>query len=98
MIEDEVVNEVRAIREAFAASHGFDIRAMGAAIRQFTIDQGLEVIRLPSKPVSDPEHGRPRRKRFRSIESIDQASVGYSLDACASRSRRYHPQSNLKVA
>ena len=35
MTDDEVVREVRAAREAFAASHGYDIRAMVAALHEW---------------------------------------------------------------
>ena len=51
MIEDEVVREVRAVREAFAASHGYDIRAMVAALHEFGVASGRELVRLaPRKP------------------------------------------------
>lgn len=33
MIQDEVIREVRAAREAYAALHGFNIRAMVADLR-----------------------------------------------------------------
>lgn len=33
MIEDEVIREVRAAREAYAALHGFNIRAMVADLQ-----------------------------------------------------------------
>ncbi len=54
MTEDEVVREVRAAREAFAASHGYDIRAMVAALREVGIASGREVIRLAPRPVQTP--------------------------------------------
>jgi hypothetical protein len=50
MIEDEIVREVRAAREAFAASHGYDIRAMVAALHQLGIASGREVVRLAPRP------------------------------------------------
>jgi hypothetical protein len=49
MIEDEVVREVRAAREAFAATHGFDIRAMVAALHEWGIASGREVVTLPPR-------------------------------------------------
>lgn len=49
MIEDEVVREVRAAREAFAASHGYDIRAMVAALHEFGVASGREVVCLPPR-------------------------------------------------
>lgn len=44
MIEDEVVREVRAAREAFAAAHGYDIGAMVAALREVAAASGREVV------------------------------------------------------
>ena len=53
MIEDEVVREVRAAREAFAASHGYDIGAMVAALHEWGIASGRELVRLaPRRPTS----------------------------------------------
>ena len=50
MTEDEVVREVRAAREAFAASHGYDIRAMVAALREVAAASGREIVRLAPRP------------------------------------------------
>jgi len=50
MTEDEVVREVRAAREAFAASHGYDIRAMVAALHEWGVASGREVVRLAPRP------------------------------------------------
>ena len=51
MIEDEVMREVRAAREAFAASHGYDIRAMVAALHQLGVASGRELVRFAPRPV-----------------------------------------------
>ena len=50
MTEDEVVREVRAAREAFAASHGYDIRAMVAALRELGVASGRELVRFAPRP------------------------------------------------
>ncbi len=50
MTEDEVVREVRAAREAFAASHGYNIRAMVAALREVGATSGREVVRFAPRP------------------------------------------------
>lgn len=50
MIEDEVVREVRAAREAFAASHGFDIRKIVAALHDLGVASGREVVRFAPRP------------------------------------------------
>ena len=44
MIEDEVILEVRAVREAFAASHGFNVRAMVTALRKMDEESGVPVV------------------------------------------------------
>ncbi len=44
MIEDEVILEVRAAREAFAASHGYDVRAMVMALRKMDEESGMPVV------------------------------------------------------
>jgi hypothetical protein len=50
MIEDEVVREVRAAREAFAASHGFDIRKMVAALHELGVASGRDLVRFAPRP------------------------------------------------
>ena len=50
MIEDEVVREVRAAREAFAASHGFDIRKMVAALHELGVASGRELVQFAPRP------------------------------------------------
>ena len=52
MTEDEVVREVRAAREAFAAAHGYDIPAMVAALRELDTADDREVVRLAPRPVT----------------------------------------------
>jgi hypothetical protein len=60
MTEDEVVREVRAARDAFAASHGYDIRAMVAALQEFGVASGREVVRLA--PRATPRPPLPRQQ------------------------------------
>ena len=52
-MEDEEVKEVRAARDAFAASHGYDIHAMMLALRALTIANGWEVVRMPPRLVAE---------------------------------------------
>lgn len=54
MIEDEVIREVRAVREAFAASHGYDLRAMVAALHEIGVASGREVVHLEPRPTIAP--------------------------------------------
>ena len=46
-MEDDVLKEVRAFRDAFAAAHGYDIHAMMLTLRELTIANGWNVVRLP---------------------------------------------------
>src|SRR4051812_10666762 len=51
MSEDTVLQEVRAAREAFARSHGFNVRAMVAALRALDDAGDWLVVRLaPRRP------------------------------------------------
>lgn len=50
MIEDEIVRQVRTAREAFAASHGYDIHAMVAALHELGVASGRELVRLAPRP------------------------------------------------
>jgi hypothetical protein len=52
MTEDEVVREVRAAGEAFAASHGYDIRAMVAALHELGVASGRELVRFAPRPAA----------------------------------------------
>jgi hypothetical protein len=51
MNEDSVLQEVRAAREAFARSHGYDVRAMVADLREHDDRGDWPVVRLaPRRP------------------------------------------------
>lgn len=63
MIEDEIVQEVRATREAFAAAHGYDIHAMIAALRQISKDSGRDVVTHPSRAVRMPKPMLPQNEK-----------------------------------
>lgn len=60
MTEDEVVREVRAARDAFAASHQYDIRAMVAALRELSAAGTREVVRLAPRAVPEPPPALPK--------------------------------------
>jgi hypothetical protein len=63
MIEDDVVREVRAAREAFAASHGYDIRAMVAALHELAVASGREVVCFaPRRPAAQGEPDQAPRQ------------------------------------
>lgn len=57
MIEDDVLREVRAVREAFARLHDFDVRAMVADLRARDLAGDWTVVRHPPRrpnPVETP--------------------------------------------
>jgi hypothetical protein len=63
MTQDQVVHEVRAAREAFAASYGYDIRAMVAALHEFGVASGRQLVQLaPRLAVTRPNEVLPSDK------------------------------------
>ena len=44
--QDEVIREVRAIRETLAAEHGYDVRALYEAAKRQQGEGGRQVVRL----------------------------------------------------
>lgn len=54
MIEDSVIQEVRAAREAFARKHGYNLRSMLADLRQQDERGDWPVARLAPRPVAPP--------------------------------------------
>jgi hypothetical protein len=49
MVEDDVLREVRAAREAYARSHGYDVRAMVADLRARDAVGDWPVVRRPPR-------------------------------------------------
>ena len=49
MREDDVLREVRAAREAYAKSHGYDVRAMVADLRSRDLAGDWTVVRRPPR-------------------------------------------------
>jgi hypothetical protein len=57
MVEDDVLREVRAARDAYARSHNYDVRAMVADLRARDAADDRPVVRRPPrrpKPVVVP--------------------------------------------
>ena len=50
MIEDDVLREVRAAREAYARLHNFDVRAMLADLKTRDSAGDWPVVRRPARP------------------------------------------------
>ena len=51
MIEDDIMREIRATRDNFAAEHNYDVRAMVAALRAEEAASGRLVVSFPPRPV-----------------------------------------------
>lgn len=60
MKPDPVVEEVRAAREAYAASFNYDLAAMVADLRRRQAQEGRRVVSRPPKPPR-PTHVTTRR-------------------------------------
>ena len=58
MFRDPIVEEVRAIREAFAKEHGYDVKAIVRALQREEAESGRRVTSLSPKRV-------PRKQRER---------------------------------
>jgi hypothetical protein len=49
MVRDEIVEEVRAAREAYARRFNFDLRAMGRDLRERQATSGRKVVSFPPR-------------------------------------------------
>ncbi|MBI4735803.1 MAG: hypothetical protein HY766_07045 [candidate division NC10 bacterium] len=58
MARDPIVEEVRAIRDAFAKRHNYDIDAIVRALQEASADAGRQVVSLPSKPLREEDEPR----------------------------------------
>lgn len=54
MSTDSVVDEVRAIRDAIAREHDYDLASICRAIRERARASGVQTVTLPPRPVSRP--------------------------------------------
>ncbi len=59
MFRDPIVEEVRAIREAFAKEHGYDLKAIVEALQREEAESGRRVVRLSPKRL--PKKQRERK-------------------------------------
>ena len=58
MARDPVVEEVRAIRDAFAKRYNYDIDAIVRALQEASADEGRQVVSLPSKHIKEEDEWR----------------------------------------
>lgn len=54
MVQDPIIEEVRAIRDEFAKEHGYDVKAIVAALQREEVESGRQVISLPPKRLTGP--------------------------------------------
>ena len=58
MNDDDIIEEVRRIREQLAAQHAYDVRALFAAARQRQQESGRKVVKLePRRLESESSSG-----------------------------------------
>ena len=55
--EDEIMQEVRAVREAYAARFGCDVRALMAHLREQAEQSGRAVVKRKPRRIEMPEAG-----------------------------------------
>jgi hypothetical protein len=58
MARDPIVEEVRAIRDAFAKRHNYDIDAIVRTLQQASVDEGRQLVALPSKRIEEKDEQR----------------------------------------
>ncbi len=59
MVQDPIVEEVRAARDEFAKRYDYDIDAIVRALQEASQREGRQLVTLPPKRVADDE---PRRE------------------------------------
>ncbi len=58
MLRDPIVEEVRAVRDAFAKRHNYDIDAIVHALQQASLYQGRQLVSLPPKRIEEADGQR----------------------------------------
>jgi len=58
MPRDPIVEVVRAIRDAFAKRHNYDIDAIVQALQQASVAEGRQLVSLPSKHIEEADEQR----------------------------------------
>ena len=72
MIEDDILREIRATREAFAAAHNYDVRAMGETLKRMDLG-GRTVVNFESSHNEKPEL-LPEAQTTRRLENTPSAA------------------------
>ena len=58
MNDDDIIKEVRMIREQLAAQHAYGVRALFAAARKRQQESGRKVVKLEPKPLESDSSSR----------------------------------------
>jgi hypothetical protein len=58
MAKDPIIEEIRANRDEFAKEHGYDVKAIVAALQREEAESGLQVISLPPKRLVEKQKTR----------------------------------------
>ena len=58
MAQDPIIEEIRAIRDEFAKEHGYDVKAIVAALQREEAESGLELVSLPPKRLAEKRKAR----------------------------------------
>ncbi len=68
MIDDDILQEIRATREAFAAAHNYDVRAMGETLKRMDLS-GRKVVNFEVVPNerAEPSLDEPPATRLAGI-------------------------------
>ena len=67
--DDPIVAEIRAIRDEYAARHGYDVTRIFADIEMRQKESGRNYVRYPSRPAS-------RKPSQRQIDNLSQPNRG----------------------
>ena len=62
MTSDTIVDEVRAIRDAIAREHDYDLASICRALREETRAAGIRTVDLPPRSVSSPADGNATQR------------------------------------
>ena len=77
MVEDDVLQEVRAAREAYAQSHGYDVRAMVADLRARDSAGDWPVVRRsPRRPMPPRQPAASTPQALQPVGTATSVSPG----------------------
>ncbi len=90
MIEDDVLREVRAAREAYARLHNFDVRAMAKDLRARDLAGDWQVVSMPPRrphSVPAPSVGPIETSQRHEVQDDFDRAIAQSSDKLAALAR-----------